>query len=147
MPKFDLKKIDAFEGKQQFYQLTIDDTPNYSNLLPGELENDRKTGVLDEYEAQLQTQDRKDLASIYAYMERISNNQHVDGTKYHTLGRPSNDPYTDFEFKKGKLRVYGIQTPDGKVIVLGGFKKKEDANIKRLRSLKKQYFDSLKNKK
>ena len=143
MSKFDLKKIDAIEGKQRFYQLTIDDAPDYTNLLPGETENDRKTGVLDEYELNLETKDKKDLVSIYAYMERIANNQHVDGTKYHTLGRPSNDPYTDFEFKKGKLRVYGIQTPEGKVIVLGGFKKKEDANIRRLRSLKQQYFDSL----
>ena len=143
MSKFDLKQIDSIKGIQKFYQLTIDDKPDYSNLAEGETKNDRKTGVLDKYKTQLQSKYLKDLVSIYAYMERVANNEPVPGIKYHILERPKSDPYVDFEFKKGDLRVYGIQTPDGKVIVLGGYKNDQPADIRRLRSLKEQYFKSI----
>jgi hypothetical protein len=142
MSTFDLKKIESIKGKYPFYQLTIDDNVEFSNLKEGETANDRKTGVLDLYEQQLQKKYKKDLIMIYAYMERVANNCHVDGRKYHILERPDNDPHVDFEFKHGDLRVYGIKSQEGKIIVLGGYKNEQETNIKKLRSLKKQFLES-----
>jgi hypothetical protein len=144
MSKFDLKAIDSIKGKQAFYQLTIDDNPNLGDLKDGETENDRKTGALDIYEEQLEKKYQKDLIMIYAYMERVANNQPVDGKKYHILDRPATDPIQDFEFKHGDLRVYGFKSAEGKIIVLGGYKNNQKSDINRLRSLKKQYLESFK---
>ncbi|MBO9573646.1 MAG: hypothetical protein J7497_15770 [Chitinophagaceae bacterium] len=144
MPNFDLKKITATKGKQLFYQLTIDDNPDYSDAETEEEKNERKTGVLDEYEAGLEKRYQKDLKMIYAYMDRVSNNLAVSGQKYHELDRPSGDRVKDFEFKHGDLRVYGFKHDSGKIITVGGYKNSQKADIQRLRSLKQQYLDSLK---
>lgn len=148
MPKFGLKRIDAVSGKQVFYQLTIDDNPDFSDLADGETENDRKTGILDIYEQSLESRYQKNLAQIYNTMGRVANNEHVPGEKYHELTeRENNDPYKDYEFKHGDLRVYAIKTEGGKIIILAGFKNTQKDDIRRMRSLKKQFFESLKNTK
>lgn len=145
MPKFDLKEITAVKGKQKFYQLTIDDNPDYKGVTTEEERNERKTGVLDEYEQQLETRYQKDMRMIYAYMEKVANNEHVSGKKYHELtDRPSSDKVKDFEFKHGDLRIYCFKSEEGKIFAVGGYKNSQDSDISRLRSLKNQYFDSLK---
>ena len=140
MPKFDLKEISAIKGKQKFYQLTIDDEPALMKGDSEEVINEKKTGVLDIFEEHLEKKYRKDIEMVYAYMNIIANGEHVAGTKYHILERDKNDPYQDFEFKHGKLRIYGVKIDGGKVIFLGGYKNQERKNLQRLRSLKKQYF-------
>lgn len=142
MSKFDLKKITGVKGKQVFYQLTIDDTPDYDGAESEEEMDKRKTGVLDLYEAELEDKYLKDIDMIYAYMNMVANNEQVSGTKYHQLDRDKNDNYPDFEFKHGDLRVYGVKIDGGKIIVLGGYKNNQKKDIRRLRSLKNQYFKS-----
>jgi hypothetical protein len=143
MPNFNLKKITAIRGKQVFYQLTIDDDPIFSPNDDEVAKNEKRTGVLDIYERDLEAKHSNDLEKIYAYMNMVADNKHVPGTKYHELERNKNDPYPDFEFKHGDLRVYGVKISGGKIIVLGGFKNEQRQNITRLRSLKKQYFESI----
>ena len=144
MPNFDLKKITIIDGKQVFYQLTIDDSPNFDGAITEDEINGRKTGVLDLYEQELESRYIKDMEMIYAYMNMVANNAQIPGTKYHELDRDKNDPYQDFEFKHGDLRLYGVKITGGKIIFLGGYKKNEEKNIRRLRSLKRQFFTSLK---
>ena len=74
MHKFDVKKISAIKGKQTFYQLTIDDNPDYHGAKSEEEKNERKTGVLDIYEESLEEIYLKDLRMIYTYMDRVANN-------------------------------------------------------------------------
>ena len=148
MPRFDLKIIDAVKGNQVFYQLTIDDNPDFENLGNGESVNDRKTGILDSFEEGLEKKYRKNLVQIYNTMDRVARNEHVPGEKYHELtGRKENDPHKDYEFKHGDLRVYAIKSDKGKIIIFGGFKNSQPEDIIQMRSLKKQYFESLKHKK
>lgn len=147
MPNFDLKRIKGVKGKLTFYQLTIDDKPENDGNENDDEKNEKKTGVLDIFEQELERIYYKDIDQIYAYMNMVANNEHVSGKKYHLLDRTNNDPYQDFEFKHGDLRLYGIKIPNGKIIFLGGYKNKQEKDIKKLRSLKKQYFDSLKQKK
>jgi len=145
MPKFDIKRISAIKGSQIFYQLTIDDKPNYDGCVSEEDRNERKTGQLDKYEKKLEKNYKKDLHMIYAYMDLVANNQPVSGNKYHELtDRPKNDLIKDFEFKHGDLRVYAFKFSNGKIFALGGYKNNQTSDIKKLRSLKNQYFDSLK---
>lgn len=144
MPIFDLKEIDFIKGKQKFYQLTIDDNPVFKNDDTEEMRNKKKKGVLDDYEKKLEKKYKKDIDMIYAYMNMHSNGEHIPGTKYHELERAKNDPYPDFEFKHGALRVYGVKITGGKIIFLGSYKNQEEKNLKRLRSLKKQYFETIK---
>lgn len=145
MPKFDLKKITAIKGKQNFYQLTIDDSPNYNGIETAEERNEKKTGVLDLYESELEKIYIKDLNMIYTYMDRVANNLPVSGKKYHELtDRPKNDIIKEYEFKHGDLRVYAIKHKIGKIFVLGGYKNNQVQDIKKVRSLKNQYLQSLK---
>lgn len=144
MPIFDLKKITAIKGKQACYQLTVDDFPEYLITDTPDQQNEKKTGVLDVFEEGLEVKDRKNLKMIYAFMERVANNLPVAGTKYHELKRPKSDPVKDFEFKHGDIRIYGFKSPRGKIFVLGGYKNNQAADIVRMRSLKKQYLESLK---
>jgi hypothetical protein len=145
MPKFDLKEI--IKGRQTFYQLTIDDNPDYAGALTDAEKNDRKTGVLDIYEENLEAVYEKDIQKIHAYIERVANNQPVPGDKFHDLtDRPKNDLIVDYEFKSGDLRVYCFKITGGKVVVVGGYKNNQDADIRKCRSLKKQFFEQLNQK-
>lgn len=138
MYKFDFKEIIfPIKAKQKFYQLTVDDEPVYNRK---DTANENKIGILDLFVKKLEKKYKKDIDMIYAYMNMVANGEHVPGTKYHILERDKNDPYPDFEFKHGKLRVYGVKIDGGKVIFLGGYKTEERKNIQRLRSLKKQFF-------
>ena|ERR1700761_5245438 len=144
MPKFDLKKITAISGKQDFYQLTINDKPDFSKAETQEQRNEKKTGVLDIYESNLEENYEKDMVQIYNTMQRVANNEHVPGAKYHELtGRKKGDPYKDYEFKHGDLRVYAIKNDLGKIIILAGFKNEQEKNIRKMRLLKIEYFESL----
>ena len=144
MPKFDLKKITAIKGNQAFYQLTIDDNPDLSTAKTDAEINDLKTGVLDIYENSLEIKYKKNMIQIYNAMDRVAKNEHVPGEKYHELDRPKNDPYKDFEFKHGDLRIYAFKSEAGKIIALGGYKNNQDGDIQKMRSIKLQYFDTLK---
>lgn len=145
MPNFDLKILDITQGKQKIYQLTIDDNPNIEGAKDEKEINERKRGVLDEFAESLESRYKKDLRAMYTYMELVSNGCHVSGAKYHELtDRPKGDQIKDFEFKHGDLRVYAFKSDAGKIIALCGYKNAEPKNINRLRSLKQQYFKSLK---
>lgn len=147
MPKFDLKKIVAVKGVYPFYQLTIDNEVDFSECKTEEEINDKKEGILDLYEKTLQKRYKKDMVQIYNTMERVANNEHVSGEKYHELeDRPKNDPYKDYEFKHGDLRVYAIKDSVGKIIIFGGFKNSQKKDIRKMRALKINYFNSIKNK-
>lgn len=146
MSTFGIKKIMAIKGKQQFYQLTIDDHPDLTGAISEEEVNERKTGVLDIYEKNLEKSYRKNLIQIYNIMERVANNVHVPGDKYHEMtGRDKSDPHKDYEFKHGDLRVYAIKTSSGKVIILCGYKNSQSSDIRQMRQLKKQFLNSLYN--
>ena len=146
MPKFDTKTITAVKGRQKFVQLTIDDDPDFTTTTTPDEKNDCKHGVLDEFEASLQANEKEHFARIITIMERVANLQPVPHTQFKDLnGRKKSDPIKDYEFKCGSLRVYAADMPNGKIVILGGYKNKQTEDIRKMRSRKKQYFDSLKN--
>lgn len=49
-----------------------------------------------------------------------------------------------YEFKSKNLRVYVFSIFGGKMVVLGGYKKNQEADIRKFNSIVKEYFDQYK---
>lgn len=78
-------------------------------------------------------------------MDGVANLNSVSEEKFKDI-TPSGDKIKEYEFKSGDLRVYGIKIPNGKLIVLGGFKNQQNSDITKFRSLKIEYLQSIKSK-
>jgi len=78
-------------------------------------------------------------------MNLVANNESVPNTKFRNI-TTGNEPIQEFEFKAGDLRVLAIKIPNGQLILLGGYKNRQDKDLSRFRSLKKQYLESLSRK-
>lgn len=128
MTRYTLKTIDAIEGKQTFYKLEIN----------GECQ-------FDEYEEDIRNSGQyiEELESIYANMEDIANNKLLPRTKFKDITLNSRDNLKEYEFKSKHLRIYAMKGENGKVIVLGGTKNAQKKEIKRFRSIKKDYKETM----
>lgn len=139
MSKFALKSIEAIGNAPGFMQLVI--FRNTDEIIQESIELEE--GVMDIFETSIQKSDQPSLVKILTYMDILINNpaQLLPKTKYNTL-TPKKDPVAEYEFKHGRLRVYGITTIDMKrVIVHCGYKNKQSEDMTRFRSLKKQFLD------
>lgn len=139
MLKFVLKNIESIKGRQMFYQLVI---LNENSKYDKNQSEDELKGQFDLYEDSLEESYECALASILGIMDRVANLNTVSKEKFKDI-TPSGDKTKEYEFKPGDLRVYGIKIPNGKLIILGGFKNKQKADIKKFRSLKKEYLQSI----
>ncbi|HKK59727.1 MAG TPA: hypothetical protein VJ937_09625 [Salinivirga sp.] len=124
MTRYSLHKIDAIEGKQQFYKLGIDNKCQF-----------------DEYEEEIENngQYEEELASIYANMEDVANNKLLPNTKFKDITK-GKSKVKEYEFKTKHLRVYAIKHPDGKLIIFGGYKNQQKKDIRKFRSIKNAYL-------
>lgn len=127
MPKFVLKNIKSINGKQQFNQLVVDGN-----------------GQLDEFENDLKdTTYWSEFKTLLVYMHFVANNRTLPQTKFKDI-TPAKELVKEYEFKSKHLRIYAIHQPNGKIVILGGYKNNQKNDINKFRSLKKQYLDSLK---
>jgi putative component of toxin-antitoxin plasmid stabilization module len=123
MATFATKKIEAVKGKQQFEQLVIDGIPQ-----------------LDAFENSLSNpQYQSELRTIIAYMGLVADNERVPPKKFKEI-TPDKEPIKEFEFKTEHLRIYAIKKPNGKIVLLCGFKNNQEKDINRFRSLKDQFL-------
>ncbi len=141
MLRFATKNISAINGKQQFHQLII--LPVDVDVKPSELEN--LPGVLDNYEISLEEKYKSSFKRILAIMDLIANSKTVPKEKFKDI-TPKNELVKEYEFKCGDLRVYAIKKVNGQIVMFGGYKNKQQQEIKRFRSLKKQYLDTIQNR-
>lgn len=163
MPKFALKHIRTKKGKMFFKQLVIlNDQENadkiQAEILEAEETNTRidenklaiekkkiRDGVLDVYEDAIEHSDKSSLRGIFALMDLVVDLQKLPKTQFRPLQPKSKNG--DFEFKRGDLRIYGIDIEGGKLIIKCGHKNTQDEDVSHFRSLKEQYLESLKPKK
>lgn len=160
MSKFVLKNIESVTGKMSFKQLIILADETDAEKIQLEIDNIEsgnskhltidgipgiKPGVLDIYELELEAKYQSSFSGILTYMNLVADLKSVPKQKYHPLKNPQNGT-KDFEFKNGDLRVYGIDVPGGKIIMLGGFKNNQESDITQLRALTKKYLESIKSK-
>lgn len=127
MPNFALKEIEGLDTKEMMYQLIIDGIPQ-----------------LDKYEENLQASYQSQFRSLMSLMEESGNFKLLPKNKFRVLD--STDGVKEFEYKTKDLRVYAIKTDDGRIIVLAGFKNRQDKEMRKFRQIKAQYLESLKTK-
>ncbi|MEA5139920.1 hypothetical protein [Arcicella rigui] len=101
-------------------------------------------GQLDEFENDLKdTTYWSEFKTLLAYMDFVANNRTLPQTKFKDI-TPAKELVKEYEFKSKHLRIYAIHQPNGKIVILGGYKNNQKNDINKFRSLKKQYLDSLK---
>lgn len=130
MPTFALKRIEAVVGKQQFDKLIVDGTCPF-----------------DEFEKTM-IQYKSEIKTLYAYMNMVANLRPLPETKFHLYNKKerqrNKNTVLEYEFKTRHLRLYCIEQPNGKIVVLGGMKSKQKNDESEFRRLKKLYLDSIK---
>jgi len=128
MGDYSLKVIEGIESKQDIYKLQIDNSC-----------------MFDEFENEIEQrgQYKDELCAIYSLIEDVANNKLLPKTKFRDITISKNDTFKEYEFKSKHLRVYAIKAPDGKVIVMGGYKNHQKKDIKRFRKIKDQYIKTL----
>ncbi len=126
MPNFEIRNIDAVNGKQKFYKLIKDGTCQ-----------------IDDFENNLEEAYKPELKTIYAYMDQVANLKSLPQTKFHFYNKDKGG-FREFEFKSKHLRVYGIVIDEGKLVILGGTKANQANDTTIFRRIKKEYIESTK---
>lgn len=128
MAIFELRKIEAVQGKQEFDELVIDGV--------GQLE------IFEEILRNDQARYVSELRTLISYMQYVADGKSLAQNKFKDV-TPNGEQVKEYEFKSKHLRVYAIKKRNGKIIVLAGFKTTQKADFKRFRSLKEQYLNTL----
>ena len=128
MPTFALKKVEIIRAKQELDELVVDGV-----------------GQLAAFEKLLALKHKQYLSefrTMLSYIEYAANGNTLPDTRFKDV-TPSGATTKEYEFKSKHLRLYAIKQLNGKIIVLGGLKTKQEEDFKRFRSLKEQYLNSL----
>ena len=72
-------------------------------------------------------------------MNEVANNRTLPNTKFKDV-TPKKEKVKEYEFKDGDLRVYGISTFGGKIIIMGGYNNRQKKDYRSFRSMKEQYL-------
>jgi hypothetical protein len=99
--------------------------------------------LFDEFESEIKgnSQYESEFKTIVAYMDFIANGKSLPQTKFREIkgGKISAKRY---EIKSKHLRVYAFSQRGGKIVVLGGYKNNQEADIRHFNSLVKEYITS-----
>jgi hypothetical protein len=129
MSIFASKKFEPVQGRQVFEKLFVNDVC-----------------LIDEFEQEIVSNQQhiSELKTIYAYMNFLASGRILPEKKFRKIktGKNSQNLY---EFKSKHLRVYVFSIPRGKMVVLGGYKKNQKADIKIFKSIVKEYFEQIDN--
>lgn len=129
MHTFALKKIEAVVGKQQFFELVIDSESQYKKFSE-EIENNPQ------YFSEHKT--------ILAYMNLVANLNMLPKTKFRDI-TPAKEKVKEYEFKSDHLRVYTFHLEKtGKIVAYWGYKNTQEGDIKKFRSIKHRFLESIK---
>lgn len=127
MPKFKLKKIEQVKGRNTFYKLIKD----------GNCEFDEFCDEMDKADMY-----PSELKNIFTNMDLVANQIPLPKKKFKDITK-SKSSIKEHEFKTKNLRVYAFQEKGtGKIIVCGGKKGTQKANIRHFRQIKRQYLNS-----
>lgn len=111
--------IDAINGKQVFEKLLVDGVC-----------------LLDEFEESIKDnpQYTSEFRTLFAYMNFVANGSPLPKTKFREI-KGDNIKTKRYEFKSKHLRVYVFNQPGGKMVVMGGFKSTQEADIRQFNSI------------
>lgn len=128
MPNFTLNRLEEIDGKQDIYKMQIDNQCLFDDF---------------EKEIEKRGQYEEELASIYSLIEDVANNKLLPKTRFRDISIGKKEKNKEYEFKSKHLRVYAIKALNGKVIIMGGYKSDQKKDIKKFRSIKRNYIKTL----
>lgn len=129
MPTFVLRKLESVVGRQPFYELQVDGVSNYEAFM-------EVVGTNAQYLAEVR--------SILTYMNLVAQLQvFLPKAKFREI-TPAKDSVKEYEFKSDHLRVYAFHLETkGKIVAYWGFKNTQEKDIRRFRTLKRQFLENL----
>ncbi|MEO9884413.1 MAG: hypothetical protein ABJR05_09900 [Balneola sp.] len=133
MPKFSVQRIKEIDGKLKFYKLIKNNKCEFDDFEESCL-NDPN------YESE--------YIKIQSIIQDVSDQKfsRLPKKKFKELtGRKKSDTVKDFEVKSKHLRLYFFKDKLGNIIVLGGKKTSQKKDIRRFRSIKKEYLEEKEN--
>lgn len=96
--------------------------------------------LLDEFEEIIKgnPQYESEYRTIVAYMNFVSNGSSLPKTKFREI-KGDKIKIKRYEFKSEHLRVYAFNQPGGKIVVMGGYKNAQEADIRQFNSIVKEF--------
>ena len=99
--------------------------------------------LLDDFEKEIKGNPQyiSEYRTICSYKDFVANGKSLPQTKFREIkgGKLSVKRY---EIKSKHLRVYAFSQPGGKIVVLGGYKNNQEADIRHFNYLVKEYIAS-----
>lgn len=128
MSIFALKKIEAIDGKQEFFEIIIDGKSQYEDFCDKIKDNQQYSS---------------ELKSILSYMDLAANLVRLPAKKFKNI-TPKKELIKEYEFKSKNLRAYVFHIEkSGKIVAWWGFKNAQKKDIVQFRSIKKQYLQTI----
>ena len=128
MPIFGLRKIIAVAGKQDFFELLIDNESQFEKYFE---------------EVKTNSQYYSEFKTILAYMNLVAELRMIPKEKFKDI-TPEKDKVKEYEFKSKHLRVYVFHLEKtGKIVTWCGFKNTQQDDISNFRSIKRRFLNSL----
>jgi putative component of toxin-antitoxin plasmid stabilization module len=123
MPIFTLVRVHQVKGRLALYKLAAD-SECYFDMFCDAVMNDGNLS--------------RQIDRIFSLLEQVANLQRLSKEQFRDI-TPSKELIKEFEVKTRDLRVYMIKE-EGHIIVFGGRKSTQREDIRRFRSIKKQYL-------
>lgn len=126
MHNFALKEIEEIKGKLRIYKLLVDGECEY-----------------DEFEKEIEEEGnlKSELKTIIVRLHEIADCKSLPVNKFRDI-TPQKVNNKEYEIKTHNLRVYLFHDKyTGRVIVCGGKKGTQKADIKHFRTIKNEYFN------
>jgi putative component of toxin-antitoxin plasmid stabilization module len=127
MCKFALKEITKIKGRIKFFHLVVDEI-----------------NLFEEFEKQIMEEGnlQGQLNTIQARMQEIAEMKLLPKNKFREI-TPAKEKAKEYEIKTEDLRVYLMhEEKTGHIIIYSGQKNSQKKDIRKFRSLKKQYINS-----
>lgn len=133
MPNFTLLELTHYNTKQKVYRLSRDGRCYYDEFIE-EIKKDKNL--------------EPELGDLIPTIKYVADFQKpiLPKQRYRKLKLGKNARYSVFEAKSNHLRLYVFVEDSGLIIILGGKKTEQDADIKKIEKLLKEYCKFQNNK-
>ena len=128
MRTFASEILEAVKGKQIFEKLIV------NNIC-----------LIDEFEIEIKDRGQyiSEFNTLISYMDIFANGKTLPKTKFREING-SRTKVKHYEFKSKNLRVYAFNIPGGKMVVMGGYKNNQLADIRTFQSIVNEYLSQQK---
>lgn len=128
MRTFASEIFEAVRGRQIFEKLIVNDVC-----------------LIDEFEKEIRDrgQYNSEFNTLISYMDLFANGSTFPKTKFREI-KGSKSKVKHYEFKSKNLRLYLFNIPGGKMVVMGGYKNNQDADIRTFLSIVSEYVSQQK---